>query len=172
MKITNIMPGPRGITTINGPILIEARQTVEADITVSEFNVAKATGWFELDGDPVPDAKPTQVSETIRVSVEDADVKKLVEKETAPLIDQLRAKDEELSTATARIVDLEASVAAGASTVDAPLVAKHAGGGSYTVFRGEPIEVLDKLTKEEAEAFNALDTEAKETFVADKKAAA
>lgn len=35
------------------------------------------------------------------------------------------------------------------------LLAKHRGGGSYSVMKGDE-EVLDKLTRDQAEAFNAL----------------
>lgn len=44
------------------------------------------------------------------------------------------------------------------------LVAKHRGGGSYSVMRGDE-EVVDKLTKEQAEAFNSLDAAGKDAAV-------
>ena len=68
--------------------------------------------------------------------------------------------------------DMPEPEAAPATTTD--LVAKHRGGGSYSVMRGDD-EVVDKLTKDQAEAFNALDAEAKEAAVeyalADRQAA-
>jgi len=79
----------------------------------------------------------------------------------------------------------EHQIAAGTGWFDMPeptaapepaneLVAKHRGAGSYSVMRGDD-EVVDKLTKDQAEAFNALDAEAKEAAVeyalADRQAA-
>lgn len=46
----------------------------------------------------------------------------------------------------------------------------HRGGGSYSVMDGDN-ELVEKLTKEEAEGFNKLDAEAKAKFVEDRKAA-
>ena len=46
--------------------------------------------------------------------------------------------------------------------------AVHRGGGSYTVMGGD-VELVSGLSKEEAEAFNALDAAAKTAFVADRK---
>jgi|GEM_PF-1430825 len=40
------------------------------------------------------------------------------------------------------------------------LIAKHRGGGSYSVMKGDD-EVLDKLAKDQAEAFNALSADEK-----------
>ena len=48
--------------------------------------------------------------------------------------------------------------------------AKHRGGGSYSVLDGDGKEVLEKLTKEQAEAFNALDAEERARTVAAAKA--
>lgn len=45
--------------------------------------------------------------------------------------------------------------------------AVHRGAGSYSVVEGDK-ELVEKLTKDEAEAFNKLDAEAKAAFIADK----
>jgi hypothetical protein len=45
--------------------------------------------------------------------------------------------------------------------------AVHRGAGSYSVVDGDK-ELVEKLTKDEAEAFNKLDAEAKAAFVTDK----
>lgn len=50
MKVTNISPGPRGINTTSGPVLIDKGETREVDISAAEFSVSKATGWFGFDG--------------------------------------------------------------------------------------------------------------------------
>ncbi|MDX0596490.1 hypothetical protein GOD17_14840 [Sinorhizobium medicae] len=51
MKITNTQPGPRGINTVNGPVLVEAGQTVEVEIFAREKAHIKASKWFEVEGD-------------------------------------------------------------------------------------------------------------------------
>lgn len=45
--------------------------------------------------------------------------------------------------------------------------AVHRGAGSYSIMEGDK-ELVEKLTKDEAEAFNKLDAEAKATFIVDK----
>lgn len=59
-----------------------------------------------------------------------------------------------------------------APTNDAPLKAVHRGGGSYSIMRGdEPVEAVEKLSKDEAEAFNALASDDdREAFVAERVA--
>lgn len=48
---------------------------------------------------------------------------------------------------------------------DAPTVeAKHRGGGSYSIMQGDT-ELVEKLTKEDAEAFNAMSDEDKAAYV-------
>ena len=51
MKVTNTQPGPRGINTVNGPVLVEPGQSVEVEVLESELKVSKGTGWFEFDGE-------------------------------------------------------------------------------------------------------------------------
>lgn len=48
--------------------------------------------------------------------------------------------------------------------------AKHRGGGSYSVLDASGAEVLDKLTKEDAELFNSSAEEAQEAYIAAEKA--
>lgn len=47
------------------------------------------------------------------------------------------------------------------------LLAKHRGGGSYSVMCGDdPVELAESLSRDEAEAFNALDDIGRAAFVA------
>ncbi|MDX0930582.1 hypothetical protein GOE05_24240 [Sinorhizobium medicae] len=55
MKITNTQPGPRGINTVNGPVLVEPGQTVEVEIFAREKAHIKASKWFEVEGDYTDD---------------------------------------------------------------------------------------------------------------------
>ena len=51
MKVTNISKGPRGINTVSGAVLIEAGETIEAEVSEAELKVAASTGWFDLSGE-------------------------------------------------------------------------------------------------------------------------
>lgn len=52
MKFTNTQKGPRGLNTVAGPILVEAGQTVEVELSEAELASAGKTGWFEIEGEP------------------------------------------------------------------------------------------------------------------------
>ncbi len=51
MKITNTQPGPRGINTIKGPVLVDPKETVEAEIYEREKQHIEAAGWFKVSGE-------------------------------------------------------------------------------------------------------------------------
>lgn len=55
MKVTNAQKGPRGINTVNGPVLIEPGETVEVDIFAREQAHIEASQWFEIDGEYADD---------------------------------------------------------------------------------------------------------------------
>lgn len=48
MKITNIAPGPRGIHTLAGSVVLNPGQTIDADLSDAELKGSKETGWFEI----------------------------------------------------------------------------------------------------------------------------
>ncbi|WP_018900415.1 hypothetical protein [Rhizobium sp. 2MFCol3.1] len=50
MKFTNTQPGPRGINTVNGPILVDPKETVEVEVYAREQQHIEATQWFEVKG--------------------------------------------------------------------------------------------------------------------------
>lgn len=50
MKITNTQAGPRGVNTVNGPVLIEPGETVDVELAKGELDHVRATGWFDLGG--------------------------------------------------------------------------------------------------------------------------
>lgn len=61
MQITNTQQGPRGVNTVNGPVLIEPGQTVEVELAKGEIEHVRATGWFEFGKAPAAkqdDSKP------------------------------------------------------------------------------------------------------------------
>lgn len=51
-----------------------------------------------------------------------------------------------------------------------PYEAKHRGGGSYSIMNAEGQEVLDKLSKDDAELFNTSALDAQESFIEAEKA--
>lgn len=53
-----------------------------------------------------------------------------------------------------------------APTADTAPIAKHRGGGSYSIMRGDD-EVIEKLTRAEAEAFTAMAPELQNQFIVD-----
>lgn len=55
MKVTNTQKGPRGVNTVNGPVLIEPGEAVEVDIFAREQAHIEASQWFEIDGDYTDD---------------------------------------------------------------------------------------------------------------------
>lgn len=60
MKVTNVSAGPRGLNTKTGQVLVEPGQTIDnVELTDAEFGVAKASGWFDFDGQPFDPDKAT-----------------------------------------------------------------------------------------------------------------
>lgn len=54
MKITNTQPGPRGVNTVSGPMLVDPKQTIEAEVYEREKEHIEAAGWFDIKGDYTP----------------------------------------------------------------------------------------------------------------------
>lgn len=50
MKITNTQPGPRGVNTTTGTVLIEAGETREVKVYAREKEHIEASGWFTVEG--------------------------------------------------------------------------------------------------------------------------
>ncbi|KAA2237677.1 STY1053 family phage-associated protein [Salinarimonas soli] len=88
----------------------------------------------------------------------------------ATLVEERDRLSDEVKALRAEIAALRAAPPVSPPLGDAPaLVARHRGGGSYSVMNGE-VEVVQSLSKAEAEAFNAAEPEAKSAFVASRKA--
>lgn len=50
IKVTNIAPGPRGLHTKDGPVMLAPGQTGDVDMVDAEIASAKGTGWFVFEG--------------------------------------------------------------------------------------------------------------------------
>ena len=65
MKITNADKGPRGVNTVDGLVMLDPGQSVEAELTEGEAKAAERTGWFEIDGKaPAKRSAPEQTAAT------------------------------------------------------------------------------------------------------------
>jgi hypothetical protein len=85
MKITNTQAGPRGVNTVNGPVLVDPKQTVEADVYAREQAHIEASGWFTVEGDYTanPDGSGAAAPAAHGSAAEIADLKaQLAAKET------------------------------------------------------------------------------------------
>lgn len=142
MQITNTQPGPRGVNTVMGPVVIDPGQTINAEVYAREQAHIEAAGWFEVSGDYAanPDAPVSAAPD-------------------ATLAD----KDAEIEALKAQIAALSAPPV---------LIAKHKGSppGNWAIYSGDE-EVMEGLKREDAEAFNDLENAAKAQFVADLKPA-
>lgn len=117
MQVKNVAPGPRGINTTSGQMLLERGQTLDGiEMTEAEYKVAQATGWFELDGVPVVPTLDTDQDEP-----------------TIPAI--------------------------GAYTT------KHKGGGNWAILDASGAELADKISKEDAAAFDSSSADEKTAYV-------
>lgn len=89
MKITNTQPGPRGINTVNGPVLVDPKQTVEVEVYARERLHIEAAGWFDVEGgytdDPSDGAAVPLLKATSDVSSELEDLKKQLAERDAEL---------------------------------------------------------------------------------------
>lgn len=146
MKIKNVSPGPRGFNSVSGPVLLDPGEETEAKVFEREKEHIEATGWFEVSGDYT--ANPESAVATVA--------------QAAP------AANDELEALKRQLAERDAELAKLKGGNSPSYEAKHRGGGSYSVIDSEGKEVLEKLSKEDAEAFNAMSAEDRAAYVAKK----
>lgn len=162
MTITNTSRASQGVHTTKGLAFVEAGQTVELDVADGYLPRLENLPFFKLNGEAE--------AETVADDVGDG---------TAPDISALRAANEQLSAdlgkANAEVTSLKDKIAeleleneelAKRVPPAVPPEAKHRGAGSYSIMDGET-EIREKLTKEQADAFNALDGEGRAKWLAE-----
>jgi uncharacterized coiled-coil protein SlyX len=88
MKITNTQPGARGINTVNGTVLIEPKETIEAKIYAREKEHLEASGWFTIEGDYEPNPSNGQGASAAAPAGDDSASKAKIEKLEAELADR------------------------------------------------------------------------------------
>ena len=73
LKLTSTQPGPRGFNAVGGPVLVEAGQTVEAEVFHREKEGLEACGWFEIKGSYKADPEGSvSVAQASRAAINDA----------------------------------------------------------------------------------------------------
>lgn len=90
MKITNTQPGPRGVNTVNGPVLVEPGETADVEIFEREKEHLEAAAWFKVEGSYTANGKAAGSSD-LKAAATDA------ASEIADLKRQLAEKDAEIA---------------------------------------------------------------------------
>lgn len=166
MKITNISKGPRGVNAVAGPVLIEPGDTVDVSVYEREKDAIDGSGWFETKGSFAPNPGQPDAAKVERDDNGDTpEMTEMRRRFDAAFAEQ----GEKLIAAEGRISELEALQKAAQNPAAPPAVtyeAKHRGAGSYSIMDSTGKEVSEKMTKEDAEAFNALSAEERAAYVA------
>lgn len=144
MKITNISRASQGVHSTTGLVFIEPGETKDIEVAEDHVKRVKASAFLSLDGMPKADAGADQSADIIA------------------------AKDAEIVQLKDRVAELELEL----EELRKPVApeAKHRGAGSYSIMEGET-EIREKLTKDQAEAFNKLDADSKAKWLTDNPAA-
>lgn len=145
MKITNTQPGPRGLNTVNGPVLLDVGQTLDdVKVYVRERQHIEAAGWFKVEGDYT--ANPRDKDAPAPASADTGEIDRLKA--------ELAAKDIEIATLK------------GASDSSAPgaYAVLDKNGGWYAVTL-DGKEVTKSLRKDDVKDFDALSAADKAAFV-------
>lgn len=157
MQITNTSRALQGVHSTSGLVFIEAGKTMDVDVHPDYVERVKSLPFLSLDG-----AKPSGKDiATLQLNVDSAGIQKAM--------DDLRSTYEgEIKALKDRIAELELQNEELTKRIPAAVVpeAKHRGAGSYSIMEGE-IELREKLTKNEAEAFNKLDAEGRAKWLTD-----
>lgn len=102
MKITNTQPGPRGVNTVNGPVLVDPKQTVDVEVYEREKQHIDAAGWFVVEGSYK--ANPDASGAAVAGSVDTSEIDRLKA--------ALAAKDDEIAKLKKGDDDAEVNTAA------------------------------------------------------------
>lgn len=175
MQITNTQTGPRGINTVAGPVLVDPNQTIEAIVHERERPHIEAAGWFKVKGEYASDpegSKGTSTEDEKRDengdTAEMAEMRKQFDAAFADQGKRVKQLEGELAKRDAMIAEMRKQPAGSAPSHN--LEARHRGGGSYSITDATGNEIVEKLSKVDAEAFNAMSDEDKTKFVEGKKA--
>jgi hypothetical protein len=153
MKITNNSPARQGFNTADGKVSLAPGETsADVSLTPKQAERLSRLPFIALDGQAGKGGKSGKGGNA------NADLTKALA---------------EITTLKDRVAELELENEELKKQIPAPVApeAKHRGAGSYSIMEGET-ELREKLTKEQADAFNALDVEGKAKWLADNPKAA
>lgn len=185
-KITNNSRASQGVRdSRRGMVLIDPGRTEDLELDDAEMDNAKSLPFLGIEGVE----RPKQESMTLgELNSGGAPGNDPLRDRIAQLTDENTRIGQELTVASARASELETTNAALVSERDAlgakvqvleneklgvmtGLIAKHKGGGSYSVFDAAGVEVLGSLTRDQSDNFNQLaDDVAKTQWVKDNTA--
>jgi hypothetical protein len=147
MQITNTQPGPRGVNTINGPVLVEPGETVDVEVFEREKEHLEAAAWFTIEGSYTANinqaGSPDLKAAASGASEEIADLKR-----------QLAEKD-------AEILKLKGDQPAGAYSI------KETSPGWFGVFGDDGKQIGKNMRESDAKAFEAMSPEDQKAYLAD-----
>ncbi|MBO0141500.1 hypothetical protein JZX87_10030 [Agrobacterium sp. Ap1] len=176
MKITNTQSGPRGVNTVNGPVLVEPGATVEAKVFSREREHIEAAGWFTVDGEYTEDDQSR--SSAAQVTVKDGDGKDGVYIPSAEFNSMRSAFEQQASDMASLRSEIDGLNAA-IGEKDAEIAKLKAGETqtAYTVTETSPgwFAVLDKdgkqvgnkMREDDANAFKAMTFEEQKQLLAE-----
>lgn len=165
MKITNTQPGPRGVNTTTGAVLIDPKQTVDVKVYAREKEGMESSGWFEIKGDyePNPDAPASHAGKG------GDDVAGLKAKIT-DLEAQIVSKDAEIAALKAGDGSGEGNGAGDGKSGSTGSYAVSEKSAGWFVVTQDGKEVTKSLRKDAVDGFDALSDGDKAKFVEANKA--
>lgn len=155
MKIINGSTAPQGVQTLTGLVYIPPGATREVSMSASQADRARRLKFLTVEGEPVPDNVEGKLGDQVG-------------DELASLAEELERTRAELAAARQTIAERDDEIERrrGAASMRPTYEAKHRGGGSYSILDADGAEVVEKLTKVEAEDFNAKSADDKAAYVA------
>jgi predicted RNase H-like nuclease (RuvC/YqgF family) len=171
MRIMNNSGARQGVHTTKGLVWINPGATVDVELSLRQAEKAGRLSFLTIEGEPIHDLPSSQSAGgdemaemrarfdasygALREKAEDLD------RQVVVLSAEKDALTRDLAAACAEIEDLRKAKA----STSTKLEAKHRGGGSYSVLDADGKEVLEKLSKADAEAFNAMTAEEQAEYV-------
>ena len=64
IKVVNISPGPRGLNTKAGPVMLAPGQGANVDLSEGELAASERTGWFTFEGQSAAETDPAYAAMT------------------------------------------------------------------------------------------------------------
>lgn len=61
MQVTNTQPGPRGLNTLAGNVLVDPGQTVDVELSAAELASARKSGWFEFGAETAQEEEQKRI---------------------------------------------------------------------------------------------------------------